>query len=154
MKLDVGSGPYPAQGYTSVDLFTAADIQAEMWDLPLEADSVSEIRSVHSLEHVSKFQVMPTLQEWYRVLIPGGLVTIEVPDLAWCVTKWLEHQTADWWMDIIFGNQAHDGEYHRTGFTPQLLTDYLMAAGFTGIDVGSCWSHEQQSLSAQAVKPL
>lgn len=153
MKLDIGSGPYPATGFTSVDAYAEADIKAEMWDIPLESGTVAAVRSVHSLEHVSKHEVMPALREWFRLLQSGGTVLVEVPDLAWCVTKWVENPTDGFELDRIFGLQTHAGEMHRIGFTHDSLGRYLWSAGFIDVTTNDVWSHEQQSIEAVARKP-
>lgn len=158
MKLDIGSGNAPQPGYTSVDAYTDADIKALMWHLPLEADTVDEIYSSHALEHIGKNRIVPTLTEWKRVLKPGGRIVLRVPDLRWCCEHWLEVARlypADcdgWDMAVLFGSQTHDGEYHLTGFTPELMAKYLYEAGLTLDKVEYLWTHEQQTLSFEVHK--
>ena len=125
--LDIGSGGYSTdKRYTSVDLETECDIQATMWDIPLPDNCVNQIYSSNALEHVGKNDVVPTLREWYRILEPDGTIQLFVPDFEWAVTFWLDHKDDTTWpLDIIFGNQNHDGEYHRTGFTLNTLIDYF-----------------------------
>jgi predicted SAM-dependent methyltransferase len=153
LRLDIGSGWFPAPGYTTVDAYGSPDITAEMWALPLEPDSIVEIRCVHALEHIPKAQVAPTLQEWFRVLKPAGTLHLEVPDLAWCVRAWLDDPGDGFSLDRIFGSQEHEGQYHRTGFTPELLSRKLVETGFRIEAEGAIWSHEQQTLTVDAVKP-
>jgi predicted SAM-dependent methyltransferase len=135
MKLDIGAGDSPkGPEYTSVDLYVGADIEAPMWEIPLPDGSVEEIYSSNALEHVSKFKVIPTIREWHRLLQVGGLLYLVVPDLKWAVKFWLEIAEMDsseattWPMDIIFGHQKHEGEYHKTGFTEKILWDYFCVA--------------------------
>jgi predicted SAM-dependent methyltransferase len=153
LKLDVGSGPEPREGYTTVDKYAPADVSADMGDLPYEDGTVDEIWSSHALEHVTKAEILPVLREWHRVLVPGGLLTLQVPDLVWCCRAWLEHRTNDWWMDIIFGNQENPGEIHKTGFTMPILRAYVEAAGFAIVSSGSVWNHQQGTLEVIARKP-
>lgn len=135
IKLDIGSGgPSGDSSFIGVDAYVdSADVKAFMWDLPYEDNSVDVIFTSQALEHISKYQVIPTLQEWYRVLKPGGRLQIIVPDLEWAVKFWLDRKdlpdNVDWPMDIIFGLQSHDGEYHKTGFTPKILWQYLHLSG-------------------------
>ncbi len=89
-----------------------ADIRAFGQDLSFKNDEVDEIYSSHTLEHVDKFEVLPMLKEWIRVLKQGGKLTLLVPDLVWCVKYWLKHQSTEWEMDIIFGHQNGEGEFH------------------------------------------
>lgn len=152
MKLDMGAGAFPKPGYVTVDRFCAADIEAPMWDVPLPDGSVSEIWSDHALEHVAKAQVVPTLREWARLLKPDGCITLIVPDLDWCCRNWLAHQTNDWHMDVLFGGQGHEGEFHRTGFTFPLLRAYAAEAGLRVRRERIVDSHGQPSLCVEMVK--
>lgn len=133
IKLDIGCGEEDTKkaGFLGVDYYTdAADIKAKMWDLPYEDGQVDEIYSGQALEHVGKFRIIETLKEWFRVLKIGGKLELRVPDLEWACVWWLRHQTILWDMDIIYGNQHHDGEFHKTGFNLKILYDYLVEAGF------------------------
>jgi predicted SAM-dependent methyltransferase len=127
IKLDIGSGGKSSDdSFISVDPYVkSADIQADMWDLPFEDGTVDVIWASQSLEHISKYKVFPTLLEFKRVLKIGGKLQILVPDLEWVCTWWLKHPSSGWALDIIFGNQKHDGEYHKTGFNFSIMRDYI-----------------------------
>lgn len=126
VKLDIGSGGFSSdETFISVDLYTDADIQAPMWSIPLPDDSVDVIWSDHALEHVPKEGVVPTLCEWGRLVKPGGNIQFFVPDLEWCLLWWLRHQTTGWDMDVLYGNQNHPGEFHRTGYSMDIILDYI-----------------------------
>lgn len=156
MKLDIGCGIFKQEGYTGVDVdqSTNPDICAPMWNIPLPDGSVDEIFSSHALEHVTKFQVVLVLQEWKRLLKPGGVAVIRVPDLAWCCRAWLEHPQTDWWMDIIFGQCTSEGEQHRTGFTNQIMLDYLAQAGLYPRSYHTIESHGQPTLEFIVMKGI
>lgn len=146
MKLDIGCGEFKREGYTGVDPYIETDIQAFMWALPLPDDSVEEIYTSHALEHVSKFEVPLALVEWKRVIIAGGLIEIQVPDLKWCCEQWLARQSTDWYMDILFGQQIHAGEFHKTGFTLPIMQRYLDEVGLILADYKVIESHGQPTL--------
>jgi predicted SAM-dependent methyltransferase len=157
IKLDIGAGLEPhGEGYTCIDKYVIAPgyINTDIGDLSMFADkSVEEIYSSHTLEHVSKREVIPVLKEWRRVLRPGGLLVIEVPDLAWVCQNWLRRLTDDWHMDAIFGSQDDEGQYHKTGFTVEILQRDLKAAGFrTSNAIWFVWNHEQQSIHMETTK--
>ena len=156
MKLDIGGGKEPREGYTNVDGYVIGPdvINADAGDLPFPDNSIEAINSSHNLEHIEKRKVVPTLKEFYRVLQPGGVLEIEVPSLVWCCMNWLMHPDNGWNMDTIFGNQDDAGQFHYTGFTPEIMFDYLAQAGFTGSPIGSGykWSHEQACLIFEVKK--
>jgi predicted SAM-dependent methyltransferase len=148
IRLDIGSGPNPHEGFTGVDACCASEnvTAAPMWKLPYGDSSVDQILSSHALEHIPKRMVVPTLMEWNRVLKPDAPLTIFVPDLEWCCRQWLEHLSNDWWMDTIFGNQDNAGQFHQTGFTHEIMGKYLAEAGFEIVEMSREETHRQQSL--------
>jgi predicted SAM-dependent methyltransferase len=153
--LDVGCGPFKKEGFLGIDIDPSCnpDIVASMDNIPLPDASVIELRSSHSLEHVTKYDVPRVLQEWKRLLKPGGIAVIEVPDLEWCIHNWLWRKTTDWHMDTIFGQQTSPGEAHRTGFTYDIMADYLRQAGLVLLNFNIVQSHGQPSLRFEVVKP-
>lgn len=117
----------------------ACDLVADARYLPFSDRSVDAILNHALLEHIAPWDTMRTLREWYRVLIPGGIVQIEVPDLRrifedWLVKGRLGEQEA---INNIFGgvcaNKPYSHQYHLTGFTYARLTRRLEAAGYTGM---------------------
>lgn len=128
--LDVGAGHYSTlEGFTAVDLYTEADINAPMWDIPLPDGSVTGIACSNALEHVQRSMVVPTIREFNRLLKVGGKLELMVPDLEWAC-QWFLNKIAnppltDWDMDIIYGNQNHAGEFHLTGFTRDILAAHF-----------------------------
>lgn len=165
MKLDIGSGDSPISGYTGVDKYATSDsvIKADMWDLPFDDSSVDSIYSSHALEHVERWRVVPTLQEWYRVLKPGGTLDLRVPDILWCINHYLhyveqyetEHNPVlGWELSILIGSQepGMEGMIHRMAFTEKSLKYFLTICGFSQICIEKIWSHSQQTLRATAVK--
>jgi len=150
IRLDIGSGPSPRAGFTGVDFYVDAPgiVHAPMNKLPYGDETVDEIYSSHALEHIGKYEVIPTITEWWRVLKFEGLLTIEVPDFEWVCRNWLKYKDNGWNLDAVFGDQVDMGQYHKTGYTKQLMYGYLMESGFTGRTVESAivFSHNQDCL--------
>lgn len=62
-----------------VDIESGTDIQASIDELPMVQDEVADmIISRHSLEHMK--DTVKTLNEWRRILKPGGKIIIILPD--------------------------------------------------------------------------
>lgn len=156
-KVNLGSGIYPLEGYLNVDIQEPADAIMDIRRLEFQDNSLDEVISSHVLEHLSMHETIGVIQEMHRVLKSGGLIKIEVPDLEYCLTEWLntpENDENKWGFNLmrIFGNQVNEYEYHKTGFTKQRLRNLLEAIGFKNIEIETVDSHSQDSLIAKANK--
>lgn len=85
MKLDLGCGKNPKEGFTPVDSikFTDATVVADLrqkW--PWEDGSVEEVNASHVLEHFERRERVHFMNELYRVLKKDGKATIVVPHWA------------------------------------------------------------------------
>jgi len=129
IMLDVGCGDKKLHpDFIGVDPYVETDkvnVQAYMWDTPFADNSVDFLVCMAALEHISKFQIYPTLYEFARILKPGAHFAIIVPNLEYALRSWLENQNNGWEMDLIFGSQEHDGEFHKTGFSVNLIMEYF-----------------------------
>jgi predicted SAM-dependent methyltransferase len=157
LLLDLGCGTkdewLKEEGWIHIDAYAPdAQVKAFIWDLPYEDNSVDEIYCSHVLEHFHKAQIIPTLQEWHRVIKPEGRIRILVPDLVWCCQWWLDHQTNGWDLDIIYGGQSREGEAHHTGFNRQIMLDYLKQVGLVCKKFEEMETHGQKTLSFECCK--
>lgn len=170
MKLFLGCGPMPFHPYhkqyvdeswTFIDLYEKhpdiVSMDARYLEYP--DNSTDEIYASHLLEHFATREVFPTLKEWYRVLKPGGKLRINVPDLKWCAKCILGQKYSSFfdrdrrYIDMLYGNQENEGEFHKTGFTKELLEDYLIRAGFREINIDQRYeAHDMGCLLAVAYK--
>jgi len=85
IKLDLGSGPRPADGFIGVDIrdYPAVKIVADLTkDWPWFDKSVAEVRSNHFVEHLAAPDRIHFANELYRVLKPDGTAEIIVPHYA------------------------------------------------------------------------
>jgi SAM-dependent methyltransferase len=79
--LDVGCGRNKYPGAIGVDRNpnTSADVIADVdhYPLPFADNAFREIRAIHVIEHVT--DVIRTMEEFHRLLAPGGEVVIVTP---------------------------------------------------------------------------
>ncbi len=157
--LDVGCGRAPIKGCIGIDPYEpGVDISAYMWNLPFGDNSVDGIACMSALEHISKFQVLPTLNEFNRVLKVGAPLIIVVPDLLYCIAQFQKNPNVFWEMDLIFGmqehnNEIHDGEFHKTGFTRDIIQYYFKE--FPSLKIKHIYdveAYQQMNLGIIAVK--
>lgn len=105
LYINVGSGKHPLPGFINIDVAREADLR---WDvrrgLPFPDNSVAGIFSEHFLEHLTQGQGLYFLRECRRVLKPGGIVRIAMPDLDAIVDRYGQE---DW---------RGDADMFRMGF--------------------------------------
>jgi len=80
--LHLGSGDIYLDSWINCDLENEkADVLMDCRKIPLPDNSVQVIYNSHLLEHFDFMEGQTVLKEWYRVLIPGGKLITETPDL-------------------------------------------------------------------------
>ena len=154
MKIDIGGGEHTQLGFKNVDKYHKyADYIADVLNLPFENNSIEEVYSKHTFEHLSKKEVKLALKEVYRVLIPKAKFTIIVPDLEWCLKNWLISsdklgRSIDW----IFGGQSNEGDLHKIGYTMEILVKLLEEAKFKIINKTTYFDFDFQALKIETIK--
>lgn len=90
--LHVGCGQRRIDGFVHIDLESSADLRMDVnLGLPFGDNSVQGVFSEHFFEHLSQAQGCNFLRECRRVLAPGGIVRIAMPDLDYCVERYLNN---------------------------------------------------------------
>jgi ubiquinone/menaquinone biosynthesis C-methylase UbiE len=86
LKLDIGCGPNPREGFDGVDCikFPAVKHVVKLGSrpLPFADDTVDEVYSAHFLEHLTQEERCFFLNDLYRVMKPGATCTLVVPHWA------------------------------------------------------------------------
>lgn len=140
LKLHLG-GELVRPGWTIVNAQPApgVDIVGTVTDLSACADGAADaVYASHVYEHLSNREIGLALREAWRVLMPGGTIMIAVPDLE-VLAKMLTHPALniqDRWhvQRMIYGGQIDAYDFHKSGFTFDLLSAVLAEAGFVGVE--------------------
>ena len=137
INLHVGCGENYFPEYLNIDINekSVADIIAHAICLPIKEESVTSIKAYHVVEHFDWIDIQFLLNEWYRVLIKGGEVTIEVPDIEKGIKKLKGKKTLEEQMKSIqwiFGIDVQ-GMQHKSGATFEVIKNLLYEAGFENI---------------------
>ena len=150
IKLNIGAGTTVIDGFTPVDRKNGEDA----YPLPKYGDgSVDEIRASHILEHFGFAEVPKVVQEWVRILKPGGRLRIAVPNFDWIA----DHRDDPKTPFYLFGGQTDRDNFHRSmwrkGHLEKLLED-------VGLERIAEWDGEQidtaslpVSLNREGYKP-
>jgi glycosyltransferase involved in cell wall biosynthesis len=77
LKVDLGGGLFPREGYLTIDIEGSEIIHDLNEGIPLEDNSVGVLNASHLIEHLR--DPLKTMREIHRVLAHGGWAFIEVP---------------------------------------------------------------------------
>lgn len=138
--LHIGSGGEPKQGWINVDL--AGDPVEVAWNLkrglPFPDGIADAIFSEHLLEHIPLAGVAQTVRECLRVLRPGGILRIGVPDAGAILDSYgdggkgfIERTRPGRPTPMIAVQELFYWYGHCTMYDEETLTWLLRAAGFT-----------------------
>lgn len=142
VNVNLGCGTNIVKGWINIDLVPPSNVnkdflQGSALDIPLANNSVDYILLDQVLEHMAMDNVVPVLWEIRRVLKKGGRCVIVVPDFEDAVNQFLganlnlsyDPMKFRWFAEVIYGNQAHEGEFHQTPMTPRFMHEALRTAG-------------------------
>ena len=162
IKLNLGGGAQRISGFLNVDLISRegfTDIVDDICTLnSLEGKEVQSIVAEHCLEHLSFKDAEAALSRWFNLLIPGGSIEIEVPDMLETCREFVESEGdisqlgsklekyptllslvsrknfgiySDWGrMRNIYGAQDTEGQFHKSGWWESRLINALCSVGF------------------------
>ena len=146
--LELGSGRRPTPGYIHVDVDPGArhvELRADAGHLPLPDGWAREILAIHVLEHVPPRALASVLGEWRRVLAPGGVLRVHVPDSAAIMTRWLAADVDEKWAlsGALLGMYANASVRrpeelqlpcdHQLLFDRDVMRSVLEGAGFSAV---------------------
>lgn len=162
MKINLGCASNPLDDYVNIDMDSLEDMRSrypnksfsddlviKQWDifnLPVEDNSVDEVRADCLFEHLSFKEEKNIFYEVKRVLKVGGVLNLAVPDAESIVRSWIdaEDNWKDWYRDddeaikekhwfgtyeysyknrwgyltaCLFGSQNGEGQYHKNFYT-------------------------------------
>lgn len=149
LKLHLGCGEKPKPGWINLDLGASADIKLDLRrPLPFDEHSCEAIYSEHFLEHVEyPHATQRLLSECRRVLRPGGVFSVGVPDTEWPMSEYLgvtsdgyfsiakERWHPDWCrtrMEHLNFHFRQAGE-HKFAYDLETLLATLRTAGFVEV---------------------
>lgn len=140
MKVNFGSGPVYATGWTNIDVLPEfqPDICADIRNgLPLESDSVDLIVAHHSIHMIPFHDVANAMAELLRVLKPDGFLRISIPDIVSAFDayeegdeKWFPNYQNHKDIDDTFSAYLTWYSECCTPMTAQTLENMLTKAGF------------------------
>lgn len=129
-KINLGCCQWKLDGFINIDIDPQwkPEIVADITKgLPMfEDNSVDEIYAGHFLEHLDMYESDIAMKEWKRVLKPGGVITITIPDFEKGYKEYREGKlTLEWFNQIIFGDSHRNPMAHCQAFNQELLIERM-----------------------------
>lgn len=112
--------------------------------LPFSESTVAAVFSSHVFEHLFMDEVYRLVREIYRILVPGGVCRVVVPDLEQIVASF-DPESPDRFIQDIYEVAKREAvkNSHHCGFTRASLVRLFRTAGFSKAEplsyqVGNC----------------
>ena len=141
LKLHIGCGKRFIPGFVNIDqvAFPHVDHVQDIHRLPNFADaSASVIYACQVIEYFDRETVVEVLTEWRRVLAPGGILRLSVPNFAVISKLYQAGFKLELFLGTLYG-RIPDGKgafnYHRTTYDEPSLRALLQKLGFCDISL-------------------
>lgn len=103
--------------------------------LPYESNSVDVIYACHLIAYFDRVEIIPILQEWKRVLRPGGVLRLATPDFREMAYMYVRQNGSDLsqFLGPLYGKMGSPVIYHKTVYDFYSLIELLASVGFKSI---------------------
>jgi len=142
LSLHLGCGQRYIPGFIHVDLadFPHIDHRHDVRTLPMFKDNSADLAyASHVLEYFDRTEAREVLSEWMRVLKPGGILRLAVPDFQALAQVYQQYQRLDLIIGPLFGRIVIELSgmklmaYHKTVYDFPSLKTMLEETGFADV---------------------
>lgn len=145
--LHIGCGsvilPSPFENLDTRDL-PGVNHVSEAYPLTFEDNTFDLVYSSHVLEHFEKNQTQDIVNEWVRILKPGGIIRLSVPSLENLIKIYQMTGDMEYIIGPLMGGQTYKQNFHYNMFDTKRLTMYLENAGCEAVHT---WDYRRTSHS-------
>lgn len=135
--VNLGAGENQIPGACNLDRrpLPGIDVVADAKQLPFADNSVDELIANGLLEHFPVSETEDLLDEWTRVLKPGGKIRIETPDLKELCRQFYKGKlSVDSLVSSLYGEEGDSENSHKSGFDEDKLRSLLKSKGIQKIE--------------------
>jgi predicted SAM-dependent methyltransferase len=130
--LNVGTGGKDLVGWVNLDETKPGDVLARVPPFPFRDECFDEILMSHVVEHMTLDDGRALMKECYRILKPGGLVTVIVPDAKIISFAYLAGQLNNETLNDLYVYSYCQESQHRWFYDRRTLNLLVAVVGFVG----------------------
>ena len=120
------------------------DHESDAFPLPFEDRIFDLVYSSHVLEHFEKINTQKVINEWVRILKPGGIIRLSVPSFESIIKIYEVSGDMEYIIGPLMGGQTYPQNFHYNMFDKKRLIDYLEKAGCEAVHP---WDYRRTSHS-------
>lgn len=154
MKLNIGCGSKPKDGYINVDIQgSLADVIADCKLLPFKNETFDIIESYHLIEHMDRNDAYYSVGHWFDLLKSYGTLVIECPDIKEVVAQYLNGNEE--MLYSIYGRNRYAYDVHMWGYSNESIERLLYNVGFQKVKISGGTDYHstfEPCLRAEAIK--
>jgi predicted SAM-dependent methyltransferase len=176
LRLHIGCGMGMLDNWVNIDIHPAPLAMNVLWGLPFADGSAQCVFVSHLLEHLYyPHDARAFLCEIRRVLKPGGIVRIVVPDVEQCIDAYVANdrsffgsrrETWDWWPEnptrledfLAYAGAGTDPGYlfeaHKFGYDFETLSRLMQEAGLQHVERSEFMSSRHPELRVDEISAV
>lgn len=150
VKVVIGTRTYLGPDWLHVDIdptplydhknhrYVPVNIVSDARKINLPDNFADIVYTSECLEHFRWREYKDVLSEWCRILKPGGMIRVEVPDFLLACQQMLTMNSLEGdraMQQIFFAEQLNPFDFHFVGLTHRMLVDDFESMNFDVIDV-------------------
>jgi len=130
LALNIGTGGHDLAGWVNLDETKPGDVLARVPPAPFRDECFDEILMSHVVEHMPLDDGRALMKECHRILKPGGVVTVIVPDGKIISLAYLAGQIDNWKLnDWLLYSYCQESQ-HRWLYDRRTLNQLVADVGF------------------------
>ena len=144
INIHLGCGKLSHPDFINVDLSLFPHIHhlSDIENLKMFKDNYADlIYTCHCLEHIPHPDIVTVLEEWRRVLKPGGCLRISVPNFQTIVKIYNDTKDLNLLQGPLMGGHDSKLNIHCTVFDEKYMKEKLRESGFQSIRL---WKHGEE----------
>jgi glycosyltransferase involved in cell wall biosynthesis len=150
LKVKIGMPEVNVPDFLSLGTHPDAILKCDPIKIDFEQSSISQILVLHLFEHISPYESLTVLKNWFRLLRPGGKLIIETPDMENLCSEFLFSDKTKKYevLNCMYGLlDGYVGEtvprLHSYAWCPETLEDHLYYSGFIDVKVSAAEIHHR-----------